>query len=226
MADLPSALLNHHNLADLEKLSGAVTLSEADAASLPEFAMTPKSPGDLPPRKRAPHHRPGPCRHPGRARQGGAPARHRPHHALPEDETIRYRVDRLSNPHHIALDATYSIGDVLSGVGLYSHEILMGLAAAHPEVRFDFYYRPHRYLRARRAALPPKRAPARVGGTAGPARRRSLPRAEPTPAARPDAPRHRHLPRSLRDDRRILHARVPRPLYRPGARRRRSVPMP
>jgi glycosyltransferase involved in cell wall biosynthesis len=60
----------------------------------------------------------------------------------------------LSNPHKIALDATYSIGDVLSGVGVYSHEILMGLAGAHPEVRFDFCYRPHRYLRARRAALP------------------------------------------------------------------------
>jgi len=59
-----------------------------------------------------------------------------------------------SNPLHIALDATYSVGDTLSGVGLYSHEILMGLAAAHPEVRFDFCYRPHRYLRARRAALP------------------------------------------------------------------------
>src|SRR6185369_4394314 len=87
-------------------------------------------------------------------RQGGAPARHRPHHALPEDETIRYRVDRLSNLHHIALDATYSIGDVLSGVGLYSHEILMGLAGAHPEVCFDFCYRPHRFLRARRTPLP------------------------------------------------------------------------
>src|ERR1039457_4404185 len=60
-----------------------------------------------------------------------------------------------SNSQNIALDATYSVGDTLSGVGLYSHEILMGLAAAHPEVRFDFCYRPHRYLRARRAALPP-----------------------------------------------------------------------
>jgi len=60
----------------------------------------------------------------------------------------------LSNLHHIALDATYSIGDVLSGVGLYSHEILMGLAGAHPEVRFDFCYRPHRFLRARRTPLP------------------------------------------------------------------------
>jgi glycosyltransferase involved in cell wall biosynthesis len=58
-------------------------------------------------------------------------------------------------PLHIALDATYSVGDTLSGVGLYSHEILMGLAAAHPDVRFDFCYRPHRCLRARRAALPP-----------------------------------------------------------------------
>jgi len=61
----------------------------------------------------------------------------------------------LSNPYNIALDATYSIGDEISGVGLYSHEILMGLSGAHPEVRFDFCYRPHRYLGARRAALPP-----------------------------------------------------------------------
>jgi glycosyltransferase involved in cell wall biosynthesis len=54
----------------------------------------------------------------------------------------------------IALDATYSLGDALSGVGLYSHEMLFGLAAAHPEVRFDFCYRPHRYFRSWRAKLP------------------------------------------------------------------------
>jgi glycosyltransferase involved in cell wall biosynthesis len=54
----------------------------------------------------------------------------------------------------VALDATYSIGDALSGVGLYSHEILYGLAASHPEARFDFCYRPHRYLRARRVPHP------------------------------------------------------------------------
>src|SRR5689334_22034429 len=48
----------------------------------------------------------------------------------------------------IALDATYSIGDTLSGVGLYSREILFGLAGQHPEERFDFCYRPHRYWRA------------------------------------------------------------------------------
>jgi glycosyltransferase involved in cell wall biosynthesis len=55
----------------------------------------------------------------------------------------------------IALDATYSTGGQLSGVGLYSREILFGLAAAHPETRFQFCYRPHRYLRARQADLPP-----------------------------------------------------------------------
>ena len=63
----------------------------------------------------------------------------------------------------IALDATYSLGDNLSGVGLYSREILFGLAAAHPEADFQFWYRPHRYLRARRERLP------------GNARRRLLP---------------------------------------------------
>jgi len=54
----------------------------------------------------------------------------------------------------IALDATYSIGDELSGVGLYSREILNGIAKAHPEVHFDFAYRSHRYLRARKIGIP------------------------------------------------------------------------
>lgn len=61
----------------------------------------------------------------------------------------------MSNLQTIALDATYSIGEGLSGVGLYSREILLGLARAHPEQRFDFCYRPHRYLRARSVPLPP-----------------------------------------------------------------------
>ena len=51
----------------------------------------------------------------------------------------------------IALDATYSIGDELSGVGIYSRALLFGLAEAHPETGFDFCYRPHRYLRAGKA---------------------------------------------------------------------------
>ena len=48
----------------------------------------------------------------------------------------------------IALDATYSVGSNLSGVGVYSREILTGLAAAHPEARFLYCYRPHRFLRS------------------------------------------------------------------------------
>lgn len=69
----------------------------------------------------------------------------------------------------IALDATYSLGPNLSGVGVYSREILFGLARAHPESRFVFCYRPHRFLRsfsdglprnASRALLRENRAPA------------------------------------------------------------------
>ena len=48
----------------------------------------------------------------------------------------------------IALDATYSIGNALSGVGVYSREILRGLAEEQPEVRLEWCYRPHRFLRA------------------------------------------------------------------------------
>ena len=48
----------------------------------------------------------------------------------------------------IALDATYSVGESLSGVGLYSREILLGLALAHPEERFWYCFRPHRRFRA------------------------------------------------------------------------------
>ena len=55
----------------------------------------------------------------------------------------------------IALDATYGIGDTLSGVGLYSREILLGIAASHPGTRFDFCYRPHRYFRSWSLDLPP-----------------------------------------------------------------------
>jgi glycosyltransferase involved in cell wall biosynthesis len=54
----------------------------------------------------------------------------------------------------IALDATYSTGGQLSGVGLYSREILYGLAAAHSGTRFHFCYRPHRLARARRIPAP------------------------------------------------------------------------
>jgi glycosyltransferase involved in cell wall biosynthesis len=54
----------------------------------------------------------------------------------------------------IALDATYSLGRNPSGVAVYSREILLGLARAHPEERFLWYFRPHRFLRSFREALP------------------------------------------------------------------------
>ena len=55
-----------------------------------------------------------------------------------------------------ALDATYSLGENLSGVGVYSREILRGLAQLHPDQRFRWYYRPHRFLRSLRESLPPR----------------------------------------------------------------------
>jgi glycosyltransferase involved in cell wall biosynthesis len=54
----------------------------------------------------------------------------------------------------LALDATYSLGENLSGVGVYSRRILFGLARAHPEARFLFSYRPHRFFRSLRDTLP------------------------------------------------------------------------
>jgi len=50
----------------------------------------------------------------------------------------------------IALDATYSLGDGLSGVGVYSRELLNGLAATDFAEEWDWFYRSQRYFRARR----------------------------------------------------------------------------
>ena len=47
----------------------------------------------------------------------------------------------------VALDATYSIGRELSGVGVYSREILSGLAA-RTDAEWVWCYRPHRFLRS------------------------------------------------------------------------------
>jgi glycosyltransferase involved in cell wall biosynthesis len=55
----------------------------------------------------------------------------------------------------IALDATYSLGRHLSGVGVYSRELMAGLAAGHADARFHFCYRPHRLLRSFQEPLPP-----------------------------------------------------------------------
>ena len=55
----------------------------------------------------------------------------------------------------IALDATYSVGDNLSGVGVYSREMLRALAAGHADQLFTWCYRPHRYLRSFGETRPP-----------------------------------------------------------------------
>ncbi len=54
----------------------------------------------------------------------------------------------------IALDATYSLGENLSGVGVYSREILAGVTHARPDADFDFCYRPHRWLASFALSLP------------------------------------------------------------------------
>ena len=54
----------------------------------------------------------------------------------------------------IALDASYSLGTHLTGVGVYSREILRGLAAAHPEVRWLWCYRAHRWRELASEQLP------------------------------------------------------------------------
>ena len=57
-------------------------------------------------------------------------------------------------PERIALDATYSTGEALSGVGVYSRELLWGLAASKSTVQFDWCYRPHKILKSLRDRLP------------------------------------------------------------------------
>jgi len=54
----------------------------------------------------------------------------------------------------VALDATYSLGPHLSGVGVYSRAILFGLAQAHPEAEYSFCYRPHRFRQSFSETLP------------------------------------------------------------------------
>ena len=55
----------------------------------------------------------------------------------------------------IALDATYSTGEALSGVGVYSREILHGLAAQNPDAKFDWFYRSKPFWRGRHQPVPP-----------------------------------------------------------------------
>jgi glycosyltransferase involved in cell wall biosynthesis len=63
----------------------------------------------------------------------------------------------------IALDATYSVGDALTGVGVYSSEIIGGLIAAHTaESRWRLCFRPHTFRRGWRELGRGRFAPARA----------------------------------------------------------------
>jgi glycosyltransferase involved in cell wall biosynthesis len=53
------------------------------------------------------------------------------------------------------LDATYALDPSPTGVALYSREIAFGIAKAHRDSRFTFYFRPHRYFKSFQALLPP-----------------------------------------------------------------------
>ena len=54
----------------------------------------------------------------------------------------------------IALDATYSAGGGLSGVGVYSRELLNGLAGSEFCERWEWYYRAQRFWRALKSPAP------------------------------------------------------------------------
>lgn len=56
----------------------------------------------------------------------------------------------------IALDATYGTGPELTGVGVYSREILHGLAQRHPEALYRFCYRSHRFFKSFATPIPPR----------------------------------------------------------------------
>ena len=53
----------------------------------------------------------------------------------------------------IAIDATYSLGPELSGVGIYSRQLISALVAMHPEQEFRLCYRAHRFLAGLRDPL-------------------------------------------------------------------------
>ena len=54
----------------------------------------------------------------------------------------------------IAIDASYSVGRDLSGVGVYSRELLRELAVQHPETVWKWLFRPHRITRGRAEDAP------------------------------------------------------------------------
>lgn len=64
-----------------------------------------------------------------------------------------------NRPVRIALDASYSLGPELTGVGVYSREILHGLAARHPEAQYVFCFRSNKFFKSLAAKSPAARRP-------------------------------------------------------------------
>ena len=67
----------------------------------------------------------------------------------------------------VALDATYSLGEALSGVGVYSRELLNGLAATDFAEGWDWFYRSQRYWRALLRKVPANVRVRRLSGKTG-----------------------------------------------------------
>lgn len=61
----------------------------------------------------------------------------------------------MSSRWTIALDATYSLDEQPSGIGVYCSRMVCGLPRAWPEARFLLCYRAHRFLAALRQPAPP-----------------------------------------------------------------------
>ena len=93
-----------------------------------------------------------------------------------------------------ALDATYSVGPAPSGVGVYSREILNGVAVLRPRDRFLHCYRAHRLWRGMRADRPINARPSILLESVGAIPLRPVPRSEPTPAANSLPPDGVHVP--------------------------------
>ncbi|HYM11265.1 MAG TPA: glycosyltransferase family 1 protein [Bryobacterales bacterium] len=62
----------------------------------------------------------------------------------------------------VALDATYSVGPALSGVGVYCSRLIEELLKAAPESRFLLCYRANRFFRALSGPRPAPNAPRRL----------------------------------------------------------------
>ena len=108
--------------------------------------------GDFAARKRAAGDSAGAGRHQRRTRARRRGSRNQPHHAVPQNETIRDRVDAQSTPSRSTPPTASATNS--PGSDCIRARFWMGWPRAHPETRFDFCYRPHRYLRSRGVDLP------------------------------------------------------------------------